>query len=112
MPLKLGPALRIVGLLLLAGLIYALVRTFRRAREGAEPEEVKLFRALEEAAAEEGYARDESMTPTEWAALEGAPEPLKEGVRAYIALRYAGSEERERELERLRGAVRGLRQRE
>lgn len=112
MPLKLGPALRIVGLLLLAGLIYALVRTFRRAREGAEPEEIKLFRALEEAAAEEGYARDESMTPTEWAALEGAPEPLKEGVRAYIALRYAGSGERERELERLRGAVRGLRQRE
>lgn len=108
-PIKLGDMMRLVGIVALVAAIVALVLIARSRRREREPEEVRLFRALEEAAAAKGHPRDESMTPSEWAEKEGAPTALGEGVEAYVALRYAGSEEREREMERLRGALRRLR---
>lgn len=108
-PIKLGDMMRLVGIVTLAAALVALVLIARSRRREREPEEVRLFRALEEAAAAKGHPRDESMTPREWAEKEGAPTALGEGVEAYVALRYAGSEEREREMERLRGAVEALR---
>ncbi|NLE47512.1 MAG: DUF3488 domain-containing transglutaminase family protein [Sandaracinaceae bacterium] len=108
-PIKLGDRMRLVGIVTLVAAIVALVLIARSRRREREPEEVRLFRALEEAAAAKGHPRDESMTPREWAEKEGAPTALREGVEAYVALRYAGSEEREREMERLRGALEALR---
>ena len=108
-PIKLGDMMRLVGVVALVAALVALMLMMRSRRREREPDEVRLFRALEEAAAAKGHPRDESMTPSEWAEKEGAPEALREGVGAYVALRYAGSEEREREMERLRGALRRLR---
>lgn len=104
-PIQFGTFARVLGLLLIIGASVFLVLLRRRKRRESEADEVRLFRALEEAADKEGYPREESMTPSEWARMDGAPAALREGVEAFVALRYAGSKERERELRRLRGAV-------
>jgi protein-glutamine gamma-glutamyltransferase len=99
-------------LFVVAGFIVLTWRTSRR-RTAERPEEVRLFVALEVKASRLGASRPESETPVEWAerlVAARAPfaEAIEQGVRAYVALRYAGTRERAAHLDALRRAVDAL----